>query len=77
MDLARLIHLTLPGDNGRPLEGMLTSCVTQPTFATPRHSWGPRATVDFAWDAPRSPARSIAIASSRGPVASRARTGRS
>jgi tetratricopeptide (TPR) repeat protein len=50
VDLARLIHLTLPGDNGRPLEGMLTSCVTQPTFVTPRHSWGPRATVDFAWE---------------------------
>ncbi len=50
VDLARLIHLTLPGDNARPLEGMLTSCVTQPTFVTPLHSWGPRATMDFAWD---------------------------
>jgi hypothetical protein len=51
VDLARLIHLTLPGDNARPIEGMLTSCVTQPTFVTPRHSWGPRASVAFAWDA--------------------------
>ena len=41
VDLARLIHLTLPGDNARSLEGMLTSCATQPTFETPRHSWGP------------------------------------
>jgi tetratricopeptide (TPR) repeat protein len=51
VDLARLIHLTLPGDNARPIEGMLTSCVTPPIFVTPRHSWGPRASVAFAWDA--------------------------
>jgi hypothetical protein len=49
VDLARLIHLTRPGDNGRPIEGMLTSCVTQPSFDTPRYVWSPRATVEFAW----------------------------
>lgn len=50
VDLARLIHLTRPGDNARSLEGMLTSCATQPRFDTPRFSWGPVAKIDFAWD---------------------------
>jgi len=49
-DLARLIHLTRPGDNARAIEGMLTSCTKQPQFDTPRFSWGPTATVDFTWD---------------------------
>ena len=39
--LARLIHLTRPGDNARSIEGMLTSCTKQPQFDTPRFSWGP------------------------------------
>jgi hypothetical protein len=50
VDLARLIHLTRPGDNARAIEGMLTTCTKQPQFDTPRFSWGPTATVDFAWD---------------------------
>jgi tetratricopeptide (TPR) repeat protein len=50
VDVARLIHLTRPGDNGRALEGMLTSCATQPVFETPRFSWGPAAQVAFAWE---------------------------
>src|SRR6266545_4187271 len=50
VDLARLIHLTRPGDNARAIEGMLTSCTKQPQFDTPRYSWGPTATVDFAWE---------------------------
>jgi tetratricopeptide (TPR) repeat protein len=50
VDLARLIHLTRPGDNARAIEGMLTSCTKQPQFGTPRFSWGPTANVDFAWD---------------------------
>jgi tetratricopeptide (TPR) repeat protein len=50
VDLARLIHLTQPGDNARSLEGMLVGCATQPRFDTPRFSWGPVAKVDFAWD---------------------------
>jgi tetratricopeptide (TPR) repeat protein len=50
VDLARLIHLTRPGDNARAIEGMLTSCTKQPQFDTPRFSWGPTAAVDFAWD---------------------------
>ena len=50
VDLARLIHLTRPGDNARSLEGMLTGCATQPQFETPRYSWGPVATIDFAWE---------------------------
>jgi hypothetical protein len=50
VDLARLIHLTRPGDNARAIEGMLTSCTKQPQFDTPRFSWGPTASVDFAWD---------------------------
>ncbi|HET9854928.1 MAG TPA: tetratricopeptide repeat protein [Methylomirabilota bacterium] len=50
VDMVRLLHLTRPGDNGRALEGMLTSCATQPVFETPRHSWGPTAQVRFAWD---------------------------
>jgi tetratricopeptide (TPR) repeat protein len=50
-DMVRLIHLTRPGDNERALEGMLTSCATQPVFETPRHSWGPTAQIEFAWDA--------------------------
>jgi hypothetical protein len=49
VDLPRLIHLLRPGDNGRSLEGMLTGCATQPTFETPRHSWGPVATIEVAW----------------------------
>ena len=32
VDMVRLIHLTRPGDNARSLEGMLTSCATQPVF---------------------------------------------
>jgi tetratricopeptide (TPR) repeat protein len=50
VDVVRLIHLTRPGDNARALEGMLTSCATQPTFETPRHSWGPTARIEFAWE---------------------------
>jgi tetratricopeptide (TPR) repeat protein len=50
IDLPRLIHLTRPGDNGRPLEGMLTGCATEPRFETPRFSWGPTATVEFGWE---------------------------
>jgi hypothetical protein len=50
VDMARLIHLTRPGDNGRPIEGMLTSCDLQPVYETPRYAWTPRVTVDFAWD---------------------------
>ena len=50
VDLARLIHLTRPGDNARAIEGMLTSCTKQPQFDTPRYSWGPTATIEFAWD---------------------------
>ena len=34
VDLARLIHLTRPGDNARSIEGMLTSCTKQPQFDT-------------------------------------------
>jgi tetratricopeptide (TPR) repeat protein len=50
VDMARLIHLTRPGDNARALEGMLTSCARQPVFETPRFSWGPTAQVEFAWE---------------------------
>jgi tetratricopeptide (TPR) repeat protein len=50
VDAARLIHLTRPGDNARTLEGMLTSCATEPRFDTPRYSWGPVAKVEFAWE---------------------------
>ncbi len=50
VDMVRLLHLTRPGDNARSLEGMLTSCATQPVFETPRHSWGPTAQIRFAWD---------------------------
>jgi tetratricopeptide (TPR) repeat protein len=50
IDLPRLIHLTRPGDNGRPLEGMLTGCATEPRFETPRFAWGPAATVEFGWE---------------------------
>jgi tetratricopeptide (TPR) repeat protein len=50
VDVARLIHLTRPGDNARALPGMLTSCATQPVFETPRVSWGPTAQIEFAWD---------------------------
>ena len=50
VDMVRLLHLTHPGDNARSLEGMLTSCATQPVFETPRHSWGPTAQIRFAWD---------------------------
>ena len=50
VDLPRLIHLTRPGDNGRSLEGMLTGCATQPKFETPRYSWGPVASIEFAWE---------------------------
>ena len=50
VDVARLIHLTRPGDNARAIEGMLTSCATQPQFETPRFSWGPVAQVEFAWE---------------------------
>ena len=50
VDMVRLIHLTRPGDNARALDGMLTSCATQPVFETPRHSWGPTAQIEFAWD---------------------------
>lgn len=51
VDMVRLIHLMRPGDNDRPLEGLLTSCATQPVFETPRHSWGPTASIEFAWEA--------------------------
>jgi len=50
VDMPRLIHLTRPGDNGRPIEGMLTSCDKQPSFETPRYAWTPRATVEFGWE---------------------------
>jgi tetratricopeptide (TPR) repeat protein len=50
VDVARLIHLMRPGDNGRALEGMLTSCTTQPVFETPRVSWGPAAQIEFTWE---------------------------
>jgi tetratricopeptide (TPR) repeat protein len=50
VDVARLIHLTRPGDNARALEGMLGGCATQPSFATPRYSWGPTAEIAFAWE---------------------------
>jgi len=50
VDVVRLIHLIRPGDNARALEGMLTSCATQPTFQTPRLAWDPRARVEFAWE---------------------------
>jgi hypothetical protein len=50
VDAARLIHLTRPGDNARTLEGMLTSCATEPRFETPRYSWGPTAKVEFGWE---------------------------
>ena len=50
VDMARLIHLTRPGDNARPIEGMLTTCDRQPSFPTPRHAWTPRASVEFAWE---------------------------
>jgi hypothetical protein len=50
VDMARLIHLTRPGDNGRPIEGMLTSCATQPRFETPRFAWTPAARIEFAWE---------------------------
>ncbi len=50
VDVARLIHLTRPGDNARALPGMLTSCATQPVFETPRFSWGPTAQIEFAWE---------------------------
>ena len=50
VDVARLIHLTRPGDNARALEGMLTSCATLPVFETPRFAWAPAARVEFAWE---------------------------
>jgi tetratricopeptide (TPR) repeat protein len=49
VDLARLIHLTRPADNGRALEGMLTGCATQPRFPTRRHAWTPSAVLEVAW----------------------------
>ena len=49
VDLPRLIHLLRPGDNDRSLEGMLTSCATQPRFETPRYAWTPAATIELAW----------------------------
>ncbi len=50
VDLARLIHLTRPGDNARSLEGMLTGCATQPRFDTAGHAWTPTAAVEVAWE---------------------------
>jgi tetratricopeptide (TPR) repeat protein len=50
VDLPRLIRLTRPGDNARSLEGMLTSCATQPRFDTPRYAWTPMASVEVAWE---------------------------
>jgi len=50
VDVARLIHVTRPGDNDRSLEGMLLGCATQPRFDTPRFAWSPTAEVDFAWE---------------------------
>ncbi|HTO12599.1 MAG TPA: tetratricopeptide repeat protein [Candidatus Binatia bacterium] len=50
VDVPRLIHLTRPGDNARPIEGMLTGCATEPAFDTPRYAWTPAATVAFAWE---------------------------
>lgn len=50
LDVPRLMHLTRPGDNARPLDGMLTGCATQPRFETARYAWTPRAKIDFGWE---------------------------
>lgn len=50
IDVPRLLHLTRPGDNARPIDGMLTGCATQPRFETARYAWAPRAKIDFGWE---------------------------
>lgn len=50
VDVPRLLHLTRPGDNARPIDGMLTGCATQPRFETARYAWTPRAKIDFGWE---------------------------
>jgi tetratricopeptide (TPR) repeat protein len=50
VDVPRLLHLTRPGDNARPIDGMLTGCATQPRFETARVVWTPRAKIDFGWE---------------------------
>ena len=76
MDMVRLIHLTRPGDNARSLEGMLTSCATQPVFETPRHSWGPTARIEFAWD-PIVAGAEYRVSVTAAPAPSRTGSGRS
>ena len=50
VDVPRLIHLTRPGDNARPIDGMLSGCTTQPRFESARYAWTPRAKIDFGWE---------------------------
>lgn len=50
LDVPQLLHLTRPGDNARPLDGMLTGCATQPRFTTARYAWTPQAKIDFGWE---------------------------
>ena len=50
LDVPRLLHLTRPGDNARPIDGMLTGCATQPRFETARYAWTPRAKIGFGWE---------------------------
>lgn len=50
LDVPRLLHLTRPGDNARPLDGMLTGCATQPRFETARYAGTPQAKIDFGWE---------------------------
>lgn len=50
LDVPRLLHLTRPGDNARPIDGMLTGCATQPRFETARYAWTPWAQIDFGWE---------------------------
>lgn len=50
LDVPQLMRLTRPGDNARPLDGMLTGCATQPRFTTARYAWTPQAKIDFGWE---------------------------
>lgn len=50
VDMPRLIHLMQPGDNARPLDGMLTGCATQPQFTTERYAVSARAKIDLQWE---------------------------
>jgi len=50
VDVPRLLHITSPGDNARPIDGMLTGCATQPRFATARYAWSPHANIEFGWE---------------------------